>query len=160
MFWALDLFLLFRVFQPAADRLARVASCFVVARVFLVMAAALNLLMLAEQVRGHRPLLLILSNAFMAYSQLMTMRHCSTTRQGSRSGSVNANILEYALTRHFFLFVALPVLARTFLTRLSYPQQLFPAQGTAWFCGLYFMACTANPPPERVERFSMLPQGA
>ncbi len=147
-----DTFLLDRVFQPCADRLASVASCFGLARTALVLACeaqALTLFWDASLNLTPFNLAMCGSVALLAcYGGYRAWQLIQRIERQSRSGAMNVRRITLRGQRMTWLGAC--ALCSAMLSPHADIRAAFAILGCiAWVAVVYFLSCTPMPPAER-----------
>lgn len=148
----LDTLLLDHLFQPAADRAAAWISCFGLARLALGMAIGLQLMMVTvelSRIEAQAPRLAGLGITLLALfgAQQAWLLILRTERQ-ARCGTMNLRRITLRWQRLAWLAVTVWSAVTGISAEASTAVGLC---GTclSWLSVIYFVSCTAAPPPER-----------
>lgn len=147
-----DAFLLDRVFQPCANQLATVATCFGLARTALVLACESQALTLFwDASREMTPFnitlcgMVALLTLFGGYQAWQLIKR---VERQSRSGGMNVRRITLRAQRMSWLGVC--ALCTATLGPNADIRAVFAIVGCiAWVAVIYFMSCTPMPPAQR-----------
>ena len=147
-----DAFLLDRVFQPCADRLASVASCFGLARTALVLACESQALTLFwDATLSLTPFNLVMCASVASltgYGGYRAWQLIQRIERQSRTGTMNVRRITLRGQRMTWLGVC--ALCSVMLSPNADIRAVFAILGcVAWVAVVYFLSCTPMPPAER-----------
>ncbi len=152
-----DGFLLDRVFQPAADRLAETASCFTMARLSLLGAVMLQTIVLCgDLVLFADPVMRMLAGGITVLAFFGADRGrvlIARAERASRSGTLNVRRITLRWQRMAWLAIGLWSVA-TSCTKPDAATLGLAVASLFWLATIYFVSCSPAPPTRRVARHS------